>query len=248
MSMDNAAFPHDAMHDRTPFGETGEGSDGVAAHEGAAGSAAAAAAAALDTAQGAEDLRTAPRFTLLIRAAKLVSPNGEFVCVIRDVSETGISVRLFHALPSGSPLELHMPGGGTYEIQPKWQRENEAGFQFAETVDVQRLINEAGQYPKRGLRLGVCFPVHVSTLTQRCEAMIINLSQQGARLECDGLFAIDQTLQIKACHPILEFSEARAKVRWRRDREYGVVFDDTFTLGDFARLAARLQSPGLLIG
>ena len=45
-----------------------------------------------------------------------------------------------------------------------------------------------------------------------------------------------------------EFAEVRAKVRWRRDHDYGVVFDDTFTLGDFARLAARLQAPGLLEG
>ncbi|MEM6857032.1 MAG: PilZ domain-containing protein [Pseudomonadota bacterium] len=199
-----------------------------------------------DQAADHSDQRAAPRFTLLIRAAKLVSPNGEFVCVIRDVSETGVSVRLFHALPKGSPLELHMPGGGTYEVEPVWERDNEAGFQFAESVDVSRLISEAGEYPKRGLRLEVCFPVRISTLTQRAEGLITNLSQQGARIECNGLFAIDQNLRIGAVEPIREFSEVRAKVRWRRDRDYGLVFEDTFTLGDFARLAARLQSPGLL--
>lgn len=192
------------------------------------------------------DQRAAPRFTLLIRAAKLVSPNGEFVCVIRDVSETGVSVRLFHAMPSGSPIELHMPGGGTYEVEPKWERGNEVGFQFAENVDVQRLINEAGEYPKRGLRLEVFLPIRLSTLTQRCEGLVVNLSQQGARFECDGLFAIDQNLRVETLEPVPEFPETRAKVRWRRDKEYGVVFDDTFTLGDFARLAARIQCPGLL--
>ncbi|MEO1729402.1 MAG: PilZ domain-containing protein [Pseudomonadota bacterium] len=197
------------------------------------------------TAEGSEQ-RAAQRFTLLIRAAKLVSPNGEFVCVIRDVSETGVSVRLFHALPSGSPLELHMPGGGSYEIEPVWERNNEAGFTFAESVEVEKLINEAGEYPKRGLRLGVCFPIRIGTLTQRSEGLIANLSQQGARFECDGLFAIDQNLRIETLEPVPEFAEVRAKVRWRRDRDYGVVFDDTFTLGDFARLAARLQSPALL--
>lgn len=190
--------------------------------------------------------RAAPRFTLLIRAAKLVSPNGEFVCVIRDVSATGVCVRLFHALPSGSPLELHMPGGRTYEVEPKWERNNEAGFQFAQSVDVQQLINEVGEYPKRGLRLGVYLPIQISTLTQRCEGMVVNLSQQGARFECDGLFAIDQNLRIETLEEVLEFPETRAKVRWRRENEYGVVFDDTFTLGDFARLAARIQCPGLL--
>lgn len=192
------------------------------------------------------DQRAAPRFTLLIRAAKLVSPNGEFVCVIRDVSETGVSVRLFHALPQGAPLELHMPGGGSYEVEAVWGRDNEAGFRFAEAIDVSRMISEAGEYPKRGLRLQVYFPIRISTLTQRAEGFIANLSQQGARIECEGLFAIDQNLRIEALEPIPEFSEVRAKVRWRRDRDYGVVFEDTFTLGDFARLAARLQSPGLL--
>ncbi|MEO0870717.1 MAG: PilZ domain-containing protein [Pseudomonadota bacterium] len=205
-----------------------------------------AAEHAVDQNADSSDQRAAPRFTLLIRAAKLVSPNGEFVCVIRDVSETGVSVRLFHTLPKGSPIELHMPSGGTYELEPVWERDNEVGFRFAQTVDVSRLISEAGEYPKRGLRLEVCFPVRISTLTQRAEGLITNLSQQGARIECDGLFAIDQNLRIGAVEPIRELSEVRAKVRWRRDRDYGLVFDDTFSLSDFARLAARLQSPGLL--
>ena len=193
-----------------------------------------------------EELRTAPRFTLLIRAAKLVSSQGEFVCVIRDVSETGVSVRLFHAMPKADPLELHMPSGGVYELCPVWERDNEAGFEFTSPVDVQRLINEAGEYPKRGLRLGLCFPITLSTLTQKCEGVVENLSQQGARFECDGLFAIDQSLRVSSPDGGSLFKEVRAKVRWRRDRQYGVVFDDTFTLGDFARLAARLQAPSLL--
>ncbi|MEP3051985.1 MAG: PilZ domain-containing protein [Erythrobacter sp.] len=186
--------------------------------------------------------RVAPRFTLLIRAAKLISGQGEFVCVIRDVSETGVSVRLFHDLPSGETLELHMPGGGSYEIRNVWHRGNEAGFEFTHSVDVARLIDEAGEYPRRGLRVGLFIPVKVSTLSQTCDGFIENLSQQGARIECDGLFAIDQGLQISG----EDFKEVRAKVRWRRDNQCGVVFDDTFTLGDFARLVARLQAPVLL--
>lgn len=196
--------------------------------------------------EAGEDLRAAPRFTLLIRAAKLISAQGEFVCVIRDVSETGVSVRLFHALPSCKEFALHMPAGAVYEIARVWQRDNEAGFTFAQAVEVAQLINESSDYPKRGLRLGLCFPVTISTLTQRCEALVENLSQQGARITCDCLLAIDQTVRIEAPGVTGKMREVRAKVRWRRDRHYGVVFDDTFTLGDFARLAARLQAPALL--
>jgi hypothetical protein len=192
------------------------------------------------------DQRAAPRFTLLIRAAKLVSAQGEFVCVIRDVSETGVSVRLFHALPSCKDYALHMPAGATYEVSCVWQRENEAGFTFAHSVQVGQLVNEASDYPKRGLRLGLCFPVLVHTLSGSFDAVVENLSQQGARITCDQLLAIDQNVRIAAPGLTGKTGEVRAKVRWRRERQYGVVFDDTFTLGEFARLAARLQAPALL--
>ncbi|MEQ5787736.1 PilZ domain-containing protein [Erythrobacter sp. NFXS35] len=198
--------------------------------------------------QAGPELRAAPRFTLLIRAAKLVSAQGEFVCVIRDVSETGVSVRLFHGLPSCKQFELHMPAGGAYLINRVWNRDNEAGFAFADSVDVAKLIHESAEYPKRGLRLGLCFPVKISTLTQTCEAVVENLSQQGARFECPALLAIDQTVRIEAPDASGAMREVRAKVRWRREQNYGVVFDDTFALGEFARLAARLQAPALLEG
>lgn len=199
-----------------------------------------------ESSPGAEQ-RSAPRFTLLIRAAKLVSAQGEFVCVIRDVSETGVSVRLFHALPSCQEFALQMPAGAVYEITPVWQRGNEAGFTFAEPIDVETLVNESGEYPKRGLRLALCFPVMVNMLSGPAEAVVENLSQQGARLTCGALLAIDQTVRLRFPAPGgSKPREVRAKVRWRRDQQYGVVFDDTFTLGDFARLAAQLQAPALL--
>jgi hypothetical protein len=172
--------------------------------------------------QEGEEQRSAPRFTLLIRAAKLVSAQGEFVCVIRDVSESGVSVRV-------------------------WQKGNEAGFTFADNVEVEKLVNESSEYPKRGLRLALCFPVAVNMLSGPVEAVVENLSQQGARLTCDHLLAIDQTVRLQM--PSVgggKPREVRAKVRWRREQQYGVVFDDTFTLGDFARLAALLQAPALL--
>lgn len=192
--------------------------------------------------QAAEDLRGAPRSTLLIRTAKLVSPQGEFVCVIRDVSSSGTSVRLFHALPPSERFALELQNGETYEIERKWARGKEAGFCFSGEVVVDRLIEEASKFPRRGLRLAVQFPIEIGTLDVRERGLVENLSLQGARLNCKGLFAIDQSVWLKG----EGMGEVRAKVRWRRSETYGVVFDDTFSLGDFARLSASLQCPALL--
>ncbi|MEL6877952.1 MAG: PilZ domain-containing protein [Pseudomonadota bacterium] len=195
-----------------------------------------------DVVSDGEESRAAPRFTTLIRPAKLISGQGEFVCVIRDVSETGISVRMFHKLPSCETLQLQMPSGDEYEIRNVWHRGSEAGFEFTKPTDVTNLIHEAGEYPKRGLRLGVYFPVKVSTLTDSCEAFIENVSQQGARIDCEELLAINQTIRING----EGFNDVSAKVRWRREGRYGVVFDDTFTLSEFAHLLVELQAPVLL--
>jgi hypothetical protein len=192
---------------------------------------------------GGSELRRAPRFTLLIRSAKLLCPQGEFVCVIRDVSATGISMKLFHKLPADKVLALELQCGEIYMIRPVWEREGEAGFEFVETVDVEEFVCDAGKFPKRGLRLNIEIPITLKTLSGRSTAIISNLSQQGARFETTAALALDQSLRIEG----RGLGEVYAKVRWRRECQFGVVFDDVLTLGDFARAAAKLQAPTLLL-
>jgi hypothetical protein len=186
--------------------------------------------------------RVAPRFTLLIRAAKLVAPGGEFICVIRDVSESGISLRGFHMLPGDGPQWLELQSGERNEIEPVWNRGLEAGYRFVNAVEVAALVAEAGRFPKRQLRLNIAFPIELALIGGRFRAEAVNLSQQGARITCDALLAIDQPVRL--CSGILP--EVRARVRWRRDREYGLVFDDTFSLSQLAIFAAGAQAPELL--
>jgi hypothetical protein len=189
-----------------------------------------------------DDSRRAPRFRLLIRAAKLITAYGEFICVLRDVSSTGISVKLFHALPDCKEMELELQCGDRFNIERRWIRGREAGFEFTGRVNVDRLISEVSEFPKRALRLGLQFPARLKTVSGQAEAFIENISQQGARIECNQLYAIDQTVRIESPG----MPEIRSKIRWRNGSQYGVVFDDTFTLQSLAELAARMQCPKLL--
>jgi hypothetical protein len=186
--------------------------------------------------------RAVPRFTLLIRAAKLIAAAGEFVCVIRDVSENGVSLRGFHPLPEGGPHWLELQSGERHAIAPIWSRGTEAGFAFAGPVDIAALIAEVGHFPKRRLRLGIGFPAELGFIGGRARAEVVNLSQQGARIACDALLALDQPVRL--CSDLTPDVEAR--VRWRADRDYGLVFDDTFSLSQLALFAAAIQCPGLL--
>lgn len=191
--------------------------------------------------------RAAPRFTLLIRAAKLIAPQGEFLCVIRDVSETGISLRGFHAMPAAGPLALELQTGERFGIEQVWSRGTEAGYRFLDAVEIDRLVADAGAFPKRKLRLAIAFPVRLGFLGREVDAEVINISQQGAMIRSATRLALAQPLRVIS--DILP--EVRARVRWRRDAsgggEYGLVFDDTFSLGQLALFAAGAQAPELLV-
>jgi hypothetical protein len=188
----------------------------------------------------------APRFTLFIRAAKLVAHSGEFVCVVRDVSETGVRLRLFHTPPTGESIELHMPGGSIHQLRQVRRDGYEVGYEFLTPIDLSSFLSAKDPYPKRGLRLNLRFPVSVGSLSGLSDGTVVNLSQQGACFSCEGLYAINQALRVECTEQGGGFGEVSAKVRWRRDSEYGVVFENTLTLEEFAILAAKLQDPGLL--
>ena len=192
--------------------------------------------------EDSSDQRAAKRFTSLIRAAKLVCAQGEFVCVIRDVSSTGVSVKIFHPLPTRLPMTLELQNGDTFDMHLVRQEPGQASFRFTKRVTIERLMKDDWNYPKRQLRLGIHLPIKIAMLTGRKDAMISNLSQQGARLETDELFAVDQTVRIETD----ALPEIRATIRWRRDSLYGCVFDKTFSMSEFAHLAVSLQCPFLL--
>lgn len=183
------------------------------------------------------DHRRDPRFTLLIRTAKLIAPNGEFMCILRDASASGIRVQIFHAMPAGKDFVLELPNGDRHRIELVWERGGYAGFRFVDRVDLTRLIGDPGPFPKRPVRLAVQLPALVSSQGITMGVVIRNLSQNGARMECQSHLAIDQKLRLEAdlLPPI------QARVRWRKGTDYGLVLDQTFRFEELARLVAVLQ-------
>lgn len=190
-----------------------------------------------------QEQRSAPRFTSLIRAAKLVCGHGEFVCVLRDVSSAGVRLRCFHAIPHADAMTLELQNGDTFPIEPVREDGCEASFRFTAPVPVERLVQETWHYPRRPLRLNIAMDLTLHTATGSIGVVTRNVSQQGCSIECDLPLAMAQEVVIEGAHP----PGIRAKVRWRGEGACGLVFDDTFTLEDFARYTARVQCPALVV-
>ena len=184
-----------------------------------------------------EDLRGAQRFTLLIRTAKLVSESGEFVAVIRDVSETGVRLKLFHRLLAEPRMALELANGEVYFIERVWERDGHAGFRFAAPIDVHAFIAEVSPYARRPLRLCLRLPIEVSAGGQANTASLCDLSQHGARIESARHLLVGQRVTLAGDG----LPAITARVAWRSSPEYGLAFEQHFTLDALAGLAARLQ-------
>jgi len=184
-----------------------------------------------------EERRGSSRVTVMIRPAKLIADKREFLCVVRDVSENGLKLRLFHALPEHGHLTIEFENGDRHAIQLVWQNGELAGCLFVDEVDLPSLIAaHQGPYPRRQPRLHVAVEAVLCTGGLRTPITMRDLSQRGAAIDCPGWLMIDELVRIES----KVLPTIHAKIRWRRPPRYGVVFEQTFRLEELALACARL--------
>lgn len=193
-----------------------------------------------ETGAAATELRAAPRFALMMRAIKLITQAGEFLCILRDVSETGLKVKLFHALPRAETYHIELGNGDRYAVEPVWQDEGHAGFRFCgDPVDVAELMEEPGEFPRRQLRMRIVapLPVMVSADGAAQAGLVQDISQNGAALELESALALRQPVSVEAPG----IGQVTGRVRWRRGKLHGIVFQEGFRMDQLAQLVARIN-------
>lgn len=191
-----------------------------------------------DEAEAATEQRGAPRFTLLIRTAKLICPDGEHLCVVRDASQEGLKARVFGPVPEHTPLIVELANGERHDVVKIWQDGDIAGFRFARPVGIERLLADAPEgLRKRSVRLQLALPATLTVAGREFEATFRDISQHGACLHCAERIALNARVALaSAMLPPLD-----AHVRWRRAPLYGVIFAQTFRFDELARITAALR-------
>ncbi|MEW4449474.1 PilZ domain-containing protein [Qipengyuania sp. JC766] len=184
------------------------------------------------------DDRGAPRVTTLYRPAKLISHKAEYLCILRDISASGASLRLLHALPSEKDLSLEFECGLRVAVDLVWTSDDTAGVKFRDPVDVQSALGTLSLFPRRDLRFSLPLPVVLTTPRRSLRGRMGNLSREGAMVRCPAFLAIGRAVRLEArgLPPI------DAHVRWRKGNRYGFVFANTFPLDVLAQTIFRLQS------
>ncbi|MFM5931983.1 MAG: PilZ domain-containing protein [Novosphingobium sp.] len=181
--------------------------------------------------------REEQRLVLLLRPAKLLCRSGEYLCILRDVASKGARLRLFHPLPAEAHMQLELSNGDRYDVEKVWERDDQAGFVFQSTAQVDHLLEERSPYRKRPLRARIALDASLAANGQAMPVVLKDISQQGGNIECDAPLARDQRVSLSA--PGL--GKLDAKVRWQRGKRVGLVFEQTFRLDQLAILLFDLQ-------
>lgn len=189
----------------------------------------------------AANLRRDPRQKLMLRTAKVVCQSGEYVCLVRDVSAGGVGLRFFHDVPQEKRIFLELANGALYPIERTWADQAgggaQAGYRFAVPVMLGQFLSEASLFPHRAVRLRIKVPVLLTVAGEDCRAMLSDISRCGAKLSADQPLPETAFVRFDAAGLPLRFGH----VRWRRDLEHGIAFQEAIPLAELARCLHALQ-------
>jgi PilZ domain len=189
----------------------------------------------IDASAPLPDRRTERRHTLLLRVAKLIAPNGEYLCVLRDASAEGCRLQLFHPLPAACGLRLETSENESLAIELIWQSESDFGFRLADgPVTLDSLLLDIGPFPRRAVRMKLHMPVLIHAPQGPRLAHLRDISLRGARFDSDRPLPVGHPIRFEI--PLLP--ALTGKVRWKNGATHGAEFDIGLPLEGLARFLA----------
>ena len=195
--------------------------------------------------------RSAPRFALMIRAARLILDGRDYLCVIRDVSATGMKISLFHPLPPHHTLAVGLGNGECHGADVAWTDGDHVGLRFHAPTTVERLLDEnRGPEQREPIRLQIALEALVHAGREAMPARFVTIAQQAATIEVPQKLLIGEQVRIQTAMlpPLI------AKVRSRdRNSQAGMThelaFDSPFRLDELARATMAIHlTAGILAG
>lgn len=184
--------------------------------------------------------RAATRRTLMLRSAKVVCASGEYVCLVRDVSEIGTSLSFLHDVPPEERMILALANGLTYPIERVWSGKRQAGFRFGAQVMMEEFMHERAPFELRPIRLEIAAPACLIDGRERHAAQMLNISTHGALFESAGEHPMARLFGFQ----ISGMPQYLGQVCWREGSQHGLRFQHPLGLQELAQLALALQPFG----
>ncbi len=181
--------------------------------------------------------RTATRKSAMLRTAKIVCQTGEYVCLIRDLSELGVGLSFLHEAPSEPRIILQLTNGLTYPLERVWAGKRQAGYRFGSEISLDEFLHEESPFEDRPIRLEISAEARITDGRAITRVRLVDISREGAKFESDGSHPEQRLVSFEA----LGLPQRLGQIRWHNGKQFGMQFQHPLRIQELAAMAIRSQ-------
>lgn len=183
------------------------------------------------------DRREHTRNIKVMRVARLkdIQMHAECLGMVRDVSSGGMMIDALFPLEVGHHISVALLDDQELAGEIVWRDGRTVGVKFDSEIAVEEILARPavkidGQR-SRLPRFQACKPSRITYENQVYDAILSNISQRGAKLNCDAAPKMNSNIiiRIDASHSVA------ATVKWRSGRMIGVEFHRLLPLPELAK-------------
>lgn len=179
--------------------------------------------------------RADERHMTLFRVATLTLGDRRELCLVKNISAGGVSIRAYCHLDENEPIQIEIKQGQQIAGKVTWIRGGDAGITFDERVDIIDLLKSGEHDPRpRMPRIAVTSTCYVREEAVVHRSTLHNISQGGLSVETPNPVTVGGNVTVS----IPGLSPQNATVRWNSGNRYGISFNTVLPL---AALISWLQ-------
>ena len=185
------------------------------------------------------DRRQEGRHVALLRVGVLHARGDRNLCVVKNLSASGLSARAYQKLGIGDEVHIEFKSGGLLSGRVVWARDWNLGVKFPDPIDVEAVLASrwvAEAQRRRNLpRIPLVCDGRLKSGTRSLGIQLLDISQGGARLRV-GASPVSQDeadLSLPGLGPI------RGVIRWIATGEAGMSFNECLS---FEKLASWIHA------
>jgi hypothetical protein len=186
----------------------------------------------------ADEGRAAPRFRTLLQSARLIGDHSQSLCIVRDVSETGMKVRLFGTVTIGDRVCVEFKGGRTVFAHVRWIEDRFAGLAFETPIDLQQIFSTVKpDFSYRAPRLEIDATATVTFGRARLPMAILDISTSGVKLLGGDALIRGEDVSIE----IEGLTVSHAVVKWKASDLVGLELEHPLLVERLAEWASHRE-------
>jgi len=175
------------------------------------------------------DARADERHLTLFRVGALIVGDRRELCLIKNVSASGMMVRAYSTMTEGRPVSVELKQGQLVRGEVRWVREHNVGIAFHDRIDVVELLSASMEGPRpRMPRVEIACTATVRQGSNAANLKLHDISQGG--LKAESTRALDVGDDVVVSLPGL--APVQGIVRWQDGAVHGISFNRLLALSE----------------